>query len=643
VKYRPEIDGLRAVAVLPVIFFHAGFEFAAGGFVGVDIFFVISGYLITTILMAELTKGNFDLVGFYERRARRILPALFLVLTASMPVAWWLLSPRDLKDFSQALLAIVFSMSNVLFWLKSDYFSRAAEYNVLLHTWSLGVEEQFYIFFPLALAAFWSVRRRSLVYGLAGVALGSLLLAEYWLSRDPMAAFFLLPFRAWELLGGALAALTAHRWSEVFASRWTRDLLAGAGALLLLCAVLLFRRSMPFPGGWALIPVFGTVLVVLFADRQTLVGAVLSSKPLVVIGLVSYSAYLWHVPIFSLVRYASIGEPHFIAMIGLCVATLALAWFTWRFVEVPFRSRGFINGSRIFKLAGTGLGLLFVAGFAGQVSGGFDHFKLTDEHRKVLASATSSPLRKKCHAEGANFAPAGSECRYHQGRVQTAVFGDSHAVELAYALADALKVQDRAIAHFSFSGCVPAFGRSMSGDLVHCGGWTQQAVNYIAAQQEVVNVVVTYRIHAALFGDHEGVYPALPDTVGEAERLLRWKSYVATLQHFLDHGKNVVLVLQAPELPKRIDEMIMRSKQPLSVVAGASREWWDLRTRYVREHLRDIPAAVKIVDPTGMFCDIRRCVAADKGRAFYFDDDHLSVGGAEVVAAEVAQSGLAGF
>ncbi|RCW76542.1 peptidoglycan/LPS O-acetylase OafA/YrhL [Pseudorhodoferax soli] len=593
--------------------------------------------------MTELAEGRFNLIAFYERRARRILPALFLVLAASAPLAWWLLSPRDLKDFSQGLVAIVFSVSNVLFWLKSDYFSRAAEYNALLHTWSLGVEEQFYIFFPLILAFFWSVSRRSLVYCLAAAALGSLLLAQYWLLRDPMGAFFLLPFRAWELLGGALAALTAHKWREAFSSRWGREVLTMVGMLLLLGAVTLFRRTTPFPGGWALVPVCGTLLIILFADRHTLVGSVLCAKPVVWVGLVSYSAYLWHVPIFSLTRYAGTGEPHVTVMLFLCFATILLAWATWRFVEVPFRSKSFVQSSGIFKFAGAGFVLFFVFGFAGHLSGGFERLKLTDEHRKVLATAASSPMRKKCHAEGADFGPVGDACKYHGGLAQTAVFGDSHAVELAYALADALRAKDLAIAHFSFSGCVPALGRSLTGELVHCSVWTKQAVDYIASQQEITNVVVSYRIHAALFGDHEGIYPAIPDAVGESERALRWKSYVAALQVFLDHGKNVVLVLQAPELPKRIDEMIMRSREPLAVVSGISREWWDLRTRYVREHLSDIPAAVKIVDPTALFCDALRCVAADDGQAFYFDDDHPSVAGARVIATEVVRFDLPGF
>ena len=205
-KYRREIDGLRAVAVLPVIFFHSGFEIFSGGFVGVDVFFVISGYLITTIIINEMDGGTFSLLNFYERRARRILPALFFVVLCCLPVAWYLLMPLEMKDFSQSLVAVATFSSNILFWRESGYFSAPSELKPLLHTWSLAVEEQFYILFPLFLMAAWRFGKRAIVWALVVVSVISMTLAQWGAYNHPSAAFYLLPARAWELLIGSLAA-----------------------------------------------------------------------------------------------------------------------------------------------------------------------------------------------------------------------------------------------------------------------------------------------------------------------------------------------------------------------------------------------------------------------------------------------------
>ena len=192
-EYRREIDGLRALAVLPVIFFHAGYESFSGGFVGVDVFFVISGYLITKIILSDLEHGRFSIVGFYERRARRILPALFFVMLVCLPFAWRWLLPGDMKDFSQSLVAVVAFSSNLLFWKESGYFDVAAELKPLLHTWSLAVEEQYYLFFPVFLMLAWRIGKGPILLIMGLLALGSLVLAEWGVRSDPALAFYLLP------------------------------------------------------------------------------------------------------------------------------------------------------------------------------------------------------------------------------------------------------------------------------------------------------------------------------------------------------------------------------------------------------------------------------------------------------------------
>ena len=370
--YRREIDGLRALAVLPVILFHAGFSVVSGGFVGVDVFFVISGYLITAIILEELAAGRFTVAGFYERRARRILPALFFVLLACLPFAWWLLLPTELVDFGKSVSAVAVFASNILFWLQTDYFAATAEQIPLLHTWSLAVEEQYYLVFPLFMSLAWGLGKRWLVRLIAVVALVSLGWSE-WLWRSSVEAnFYLIPSRAWELMVGALAAFYLQK------NQAAQGVMAQAasvlGLVLLGYAVFFFDDGIPFPSVYALVPTLGAVLLILFATSATWVGKLLASPPLVWVGLISYSAYLWHQPLFVFARLQTLEEPSVGFMAGLCVMTLVLAWLSWRFVEKPFRDRSRFTRTQIFSGAVIG-SLLFIAvgatlvltdGFAGR-------------------------------------------------------------------------------------------------------------------------------------------------------------------------------------------------------------------------------------------------------------------------------------
>lgn len=454
--YRPEIDGLRALAVLPVLAFHAGFDAFGGGFVGVDVFFVISGYLITGILLKELDAGRFSLLSFYERRARRILPALIAVMLVCLPAAALLLLPRDLEDFTQSLVAVASFSSNILFWLESGYFDRTAELKPLLHTWSLAVEEQFYILFPLLLLALWQAPRVRLlaVLGLAfGVSLG---LAEWGARAFPSAAFYLLPTRAWELLLGVFCAIWLHHRGTSFAPGAGVQVLGLAGLALIAAAVLLFDHDTRFPGMPALLPTVGTGLIILCAVPGTLVHALLRQRLLVGIGLISYSAYLWHQPLFAFVRYASPEEPAPLLMGALLLAVLPLAWVSWRFIEHPFRHPGRISARAVLRggaLAGIAcLGL----GIAGALTDGFRSqvlaLRVGPERVPIyeqILEATARPLPQQMVDDGAcRFsAPAldaAFEARFAACRAQhgaaTVVLGDSHAMNVynAFARADVL-------------------------------------------------------------------------------------------------------------------------------------------------------------------------------------------------------------
>ena len=349
-KYRSEIDGLRTVAVIPVILFHAGFEAFSGGFVGVDVFFVLSGYLITTILAHEMAEGRFSIARFYERRARRILPALYFVMLTTLPVAFWLMLPDEFAEFCRAFLSVIVFASNIFFWQTTDYFARAAEENPLLHTWSLAVEEQYYMLFPLILLLLWRFRgRRAALLGVALLTAGSLALAEIGWRAAPVANFFLLPSRAWELGLGALAALHLQRRGADAPAPRGAGALAALGLAMIVASVFIYEPDTPFPSVYALLPTVGAVLVILYARPDASAGRLLSLRPMVFLGLISYSAYLWHQPLFAFARLESFGPPAPALMLGLSVVSLGLAALSWRYVEQPFRDRARLPGPLILR------------------------------------------------------------------------------------------------------------------------------------------------------------------------------------------------------------------------------------------------------------------------------------------------------
>lgn len=371
-RYRREIDGLRAVAVLPVILFHAGFSTFSGGFVGVDVFFVISGYLITGLIAAELETGTFSLAAFYERRARRILPALFLVVLVCLPAAFLWMAPGDLATLGNAMTAVAIFASNVLFYRTSGYFDPDADLNPLLHTWSLAVEEQYYVFYPLLLWVVWRLGRPLLLFSLSLGFILSLVAAQ-WASRVyPPAAFYLLPTRGWELLLGGLVAL--WQLPRADPAHIVSELASAAGLAMIIGAVFLFNALTPSPSIYTVIPTFGTALILMAATPATLVGRLLGTRLLVGIGLVSYSAYLWHQPLIAFVTYTSPDEPSRALLGALCAMSLLLAVVSWKLVESPFRDRTRFSRSHIFRQAVVGSVIMLMLGLLVSKSGGFESY-----------------------------------------------------------------------------------------------------------------------------------------------------------------------------------------------------------------------------------------------------------------------------
>jgi peptidoglycan/LPS O-acetylase OafA/YrhL len=609
-KYRHEIDGLRAVAVLPVILFHAGFGIFGGGYVGVDIFFVISGYLITSIIISELEKERFSIARFYERRARRILPALFVVMLACLPFAYLWMLPSQLKAFAQSLIAVSLFLSNWLFWSEAGYFEAAAELKPLLHTWSLAVEEQYYLLFPIFMLVLWRFGRHRVFWSIVAIAFFSLMLSEWGWRNEPDINFFFTFSRFWELLAGSICA-----FMTVGKTQRSSHLLSSAGLMLIIYAILVFDGDTPFPSVYALVPVVGTALIILFGGQETWVAKLLSMRPFVGIGLISYSAYLWHQPLFAFARLRSLTEPSQYLMGALAVAALLLAWATWRWIEQPFRrsAKPFMPmRSNVFAASGVVGAALIVTGLAGHIWNGFE-WRLNERETQLLATATPSPLRSSCQFQKNSSFSAESSCVYFGEDERVAVYGNSHGAELAYGIAQDLRQIGQSLVQFTISGCKATFGREGSD---HCNNFFQSRLDYLLKNKSITHVVLAYRAEAG----------GLPQA-----------SSIISLANFLsDEGKNVILVLQAPTLPADISTFLRVSMLTGAInVESQVRDEWMMLNHHIYAEIDRLNNGVAVVDLADTFCDLEVCYAIKDGGALYFDDHHMSVYGASLAAPRI--------
>ena len=372
-KYRAEIDGLRALAVVPVILFHAGFGLFSGGFVGVDVFFVISGYLITTILIEDIENHRFSIINFYERRARRILPALYFMLLTTLIVAAVIMSPQQLKDFGQSLLATSTFTSNIYFFLKIDYWAQSSDFIPLLHTWSLAVEEQYYLIFPIFLILAWRFGKNRVFWIIVVITSISLLLSEWSWRNNAIANFYLAPMRAWELLAGSIAAFIVQKHSVQ-----KNNPLAILGLVLVIFSIFAYNENTPFPSVYTLLPVMGVVLLILYAEKETLAARLLSTKLFVGIGLISYSAYLWHQPLLALFRVLQNEiEISLLSKIIITAFTIFLAILSLKYVERPFRNKGKFSSKTIFYCSIVPLIIFIFIGYYLHKSEGLRQFKMS--------------------------------------------------------------------------------------------------------------------------------------------------------------------------------------------------------------------------------------------------------------------------
>lgn len=666
-QYRPEIDGLRTVAVVPVILFHAGFKIFSGGFVGVDIFFVISGYLITSIIISDLEQGKFSLLSFYERRARRILPALFFVLIVCVPFAWMWLLPGDFRDFSQSLVAVATFSSNILFWQETGYFATASELKPLLHTWSLAVEEQYYIFFPLFMMFFWRLGLRWVLLLLGMVFLISLGLGHWGSLNKPDAAFFLLPTRAWELLIGAFAAIYLRHMAEFNGQLGIRtcQALSILGFLLVFYAIFFFDKSVSFPGFSALVPTIGAGLIILFATKGTWVNWLLSTKGFVGIGLISYSAYLWHQPLMAFARHRSVTEPSEWLMGFLCIVTIIMAYMSWRFVERPFRNKQIVNQKYVLYGSSVALTATVIIGLTGHFLDGFPNRVPAEVELYLAAKEDKNPLREACLLGSGTWTDHKQlpfeECTIgpKDNNVDTVIIGDSHADSLAFPIMQSLSGQGISSTLITIHACQPFAGFDRS--FRNCHKQNSIIENYIR-NSSIETIIIAARwtalVHENRFDNGEGgvepgsfghikYFPDFVDLDAATTRLDKasalWRSGI---NRYLDMGKNVVVVYPIPEAGWNVPDIFVKSSMFDQAIDNLSTsfEAYKKRNDPIVEVLKGIQHPNLLHVPVSqIFCDSfieNRCANAVDGELFYVDDDHLSLKGAALVAPDIVEAVL---
>jgi peptidoglycan/LPS O-acetylase OafA/YrhL len=430
--HRNDIDGLRSLAVVPIMLFHAGVGILRGGYTGVDVFFVISGYLITSIIVSEIDQNRFSILKFYQRRIARILPALFFVLiVTAIAVGPVIVLPSEIAEYFRSAAAASGFVSNIYFWNEIGYFARAAESRPLLHTWSLGVEEQFYIFFPLIMLMLRSTGERRRIYVVAALAIVSLAAGVIVHQSDPSTDFYLLPFRAWELFIGALLALGAAPKLGPKVSEWA----AWAGMALVIASIFLLVNWLPFPSPFALLPSVGTALMIAYGEN-TRVGRILSLAPLRWIGLVSFALYLWHWPIITLYRETTGDQIDMFETVCLIAASFVAATISYYLVEQPARNAVRLWSTRKAVVVGalaTGtmvVGSLAIAANAGRiwhVTPEAEQLARYQEYRDWEASPAQK-ISDQCFIASAGQTLPQEVCLTPvAGKRNVLLFGDSHA------------------------------------------------------------------------------------------------------------------------------------------------------------------------------------------------------------------------
>ena len=652
-RYRPDIDGLRTLAIIPVVLYHAGFDLFSGGFVGVDIFFVISGFLITGIIWREITEDRFSLVAFYERRARRILPPLFAVIAVTLFVGWFLLTASPFASLANSAFAGIASLSNVYFWNQSGYFSTAADLYPLLHTWSLGVEEQFYIIIPFVLLGAARFGPRAMIAILLLIVVSSLIVCIWASYRYPSANFYLLPTRAWELgIGGLLAISAPHVPKSVM----LRHGIGAVGAFMILAAVFFFDKNTIFPGISTLLPCAGTALLIWigshsnngqeFSKTGGAVNWLLATRPMVAIGLVSYSLYLWHWPVFVYLRHLTgqIELSWYWGVIGSALSLL-LAIISWRFIEKPFRNRTLI-GSRAIALYSvtSAVTLATVALTISFVLNGVPS-RVPESARQFAAFSQDfdrSCMNKLPSAD--NLSAPGCRIGSESLKPSFIIMGDSHAAAIRPAVSVWAKETERSGYFQSFNSCPPVGGAitgALKGnDYEKCGQYARQTLEFSLLSADIQTIILTAYWESYL-ERNDAVMPR--DTEDKFSHPVTRQSREESQGIFLEAlgdvirrsrlaGKEVIIVHDLPEPPTDIPwssaTQIMIGRAPMThFFLDSHADFYDQLDAIAE---RD---GVKTVRLSNLLCDpeTNLCQAIQDGFSIYRDNNHLSITAASEV------------
>tara|TARA_A100001015_G_C15034972_1_gene735610 strand:- start:375 stop:2408 length:2034 start_codon:yes stop_codon:yes gene_type:complete len=663
--YRREIDGLRSIAVIPVLFFHAGFSLFSGGFIGVDIFFVISGYLITSIILTENSNGTFTFSSFYKRRARRLLPALFLVIFACIPMAWLLMPPSAYENFSLSIVSVILFFSNFWFYSQSGYFTITSEEMPLLHTWSLAVEEQFYIFFPLFLTLFIYFGKKWLFLFSLILFFLSLFLSQFGenlsfsypfydkelrFNAIPDFSFYLAPTRFFELLVGCFCAYFLFYSKKDFSS----DLLAFFGVAILFLCIVFYDEKTNFPGFMALIPVIATAMIILFCSKKTTLGKFLGNKILVYIGLISYSAYLWHQPLFSFSRLASLNEPNKLFFLLLIFLSFFLAFVTYKIVENPLRKKINISISRYFYVAT----LILIIGVSGYLSNGFSLRFDDSMNEKMNASKDLARLSPPylCHQkfmENINICEFGKRVQDKTLKKEVLLLGNSHARMLIPEL-------DRVFKKENLKGIHPAKISSCKYDIPFRSIYTSEeehkkclsdwTIMLDKISSENTPVIISHRLTSYITGE----YFKNPEGYIEQGYDKNYKNYstqeedlIATnvkkvLELISNKYKNVILLYPIPEVGFSVPKALFleeRINKKISYSTGF--EDFNKRNSISINILDNLSHKDKMyrIRPSNKLCNIQeigRCSIINKnGLPFYYDSNHLSPIGSRLFSEEI--------
>lgn len=635
--YRPEIDGLRAISVLAVVLYHFGLGIP-GGFVGVDVFFVISGYLITSIIVREIEGGSFSIRNFWARRIRRILPAISLVVASSLIAGIFVLRPDALVSLAKSSLAQTFIVSNVYFWKEAGYFTSASEYEPLLHTWSLSVEEQFYLFLPPGLLLVVKFFKRSIAPILFLAILFSLGLSIYGVFRHPEATFYLLPTRAWELLSGSFVALAFQR---PVISRLTADILSAAGLLMIMVPMFLYSNETTFPGLSAVPPVLGAVLfIVANSTTKSLVGRILSFRPLVFFGLISYSLYLWHWPVISFSRHMLMETGVWVNFL-LIALTLVLSILSWRFVETPLRHGARLGGSgRAFLFASITSSMLLAASGCLIAGKGFTN-RFDANTLEIMQDADWTGTEyKEISADSIGSIRFGNQLEATPDYV---LWGDSHAMVLGEAfdtLSSYLGLHGMALIT---PACPPVPGLWIPSDKRRNKNevleMNEMRIKWII-ENNIKNVILSARWDAMhrevssdgtelMVSDSEDMNPSSLSSASALERRLK------KMMDFLDDkGINVWIIAQVPdiaepELAKKFSVMkrFQSINGDLPDVSPSLSEYKYKQGRSMKIFKSLESPNVRIIDPAPYFFGDNDHFKIYEERSFYRDNNHLSRSG----------------